>query len=299
MQRHDPSLFYQCWGDPSFNMALGEPGCKPCNIAQARTSIFTRSEPSLINVLEKRQIFLSGGGTSTHNLQSDAGHGPSQDIRQREFLRIGQWSTKITPEFATPSIALESHSAIRRTDTELLNEEISIDTARSRTRSDDQTSSEHQHEYGDVSQPHTTSPSEYLAVFEDRGPNSSDYYYQFESFRILIGMMLLMVSEVMIRVLAFKPPVMILWFHVLTSITIGLVSLLLYIGIFVVLMEYHEAVANFLNRYARLWPGLQRFCLRLCAYVYALGVIAGLGWWLFGLSVGRSRGVVGPFRISD
>ena len=230
---------------------------------------------SLTHHLEKRRILRS-----THNLQSDAEHAPSQDTRQPQFLRIGQWPTRMTPDLPTPSIPLEPHSAIRRTGTDLQNEEISIDTARSRTLSDDRTHSEHELESGEVSLPHDASSSEHSAVLEDGGQDLSRDYYQFEWFRILIGMMLLMVYEVIIFGLVAFENVVLLWPGILSSIAIGLLSLLLYIGIFVLLMEYHEAARNFLNRYARLRPGLQHSCLRLCAYVYALAVIAALAWWM-------------------
>ena len=182
----------------------------------------------------------------------------------------------MTPELATPSIALETHSAIRRTGTDLHNEEISIGTARSRIHSDDQTRSDHQDEGGDVSMP----LSEHLVVSEDRGQDPPHDYYQFEWFRILVGMVLAMVSEVIIFVLVDFGNIVLFWFQILTSIAMGIGLLLLYTGIFVLLMEYHEAVENCFNRYARLRPGLQHACLRLCAYIYALGVIAVLPVWM-------------------
>ena len=261
-------------------MAHGKPGYKCCSLDQERASETIRSEPSLTNIIDKRRILRS-----THNLQSDAEYAPSQDTSQPPFLRIGQWPTRITPDLAPSSIALESHSVIRWTGTELQNEEINIGPARLRTHSDNQMHSEHELESGEVSLPHDASSSEHSALLEDGGQDLSHNYYQFEWFRILIGMMLLMVSEVIIFGLFAFDSVVLLWFSIVTSIAIGLFSLVLYAGIFVFLMEYHEAVGNFLNRYARLRPGLQHFCLRLCAYVYALGVIAVLGWWMFGFSV--------------
>ena len=187
----------------------------------------------------------------------------------------------MTPDLPTPSIPLEPHSAIRRTGTDLQNEEIRIGTARSRTRSDDLTRSEHEQEFMELSLPHNTSLSEHSTVLEDQEQDLPHDYYQFEWFRILIGMVLVMVSEVIIIGLVEFGNIVNLWFGILTSIAIGFFSLLLYAGIFDFLMEYHEAVGNFLNRYARLRPGLQHFCLRLCAYIYALAVITALGWWLY------------------
>ena len=260
------------------NMAHRKPGYGRCNLVQERTSEAVRFKALLTSILEKRRSLIS-----THNAQSDAEFAPSQNTGRPQFQRIGQWPNKMTPDLPTPSIPLEPHSAIRRTGTDLQNEEIRIDTARCRTRSDDRTRSEHEHESGEVSLPHDTSSSEHSAVLEDRGQDLSRDYYQFEWFRILIGMMLVMVSEVITFGLVEFGNVVLLWYNILNSIAIGLLSLLLYTGIFVVLMEYHEAVENFLNRYARLRPGLQHFCLRLCAYVYALSVPAVLGLWFFGI----------------
>ena len=253
-------------------MAHGKPGDNCCNLVPEHTSEGIISKPSLTEVIEKKR--------STHNLPSDAEHAPSHDTGQAHFLRIGQWPSRMTPELATPSIALETHSAIRRTGTDLRNEEISIGTARPRIRSDDQTRSNYQDEGGDVSMP----PSEHSAVFEDRGQDPPHDYYQFEWFRLLIGMVLAMVSEVIISVLILvvdgATMIVIFWKIILISVAIGVSSLLLYTGIFVLLMEYHEAIENFLNRYARLRPALQHACLRLCAYIYALGVIAALSVWM-------------------
>ena len=257
-------------------MAHGKPGDKCCNPVQEHTSEGIISNPSLTEVIEKKRF--------THNLPSDAEHASSHDTGQAQFLRIGQWPSRITPELATPFIALETHSAIRRTGTDLRNEEISIGTAHSRIYSDEQTHSDYQHEYGDVSVPHNTTSYEHSAVFEDRGQDPPHDYYQFEWFRLLIGMVLAMVSGVIIFVLILvvygATMIVIFWKMILISVAIGVSSLLLYTGIFVLLMEYNEAIENCLNRYARLRPALQHACLRLCAYIYALGVIAVLSVWM-------------------
>ena len=258
--------------------AHGKPGYGRCNLVQERTSEAIRSEPPLTNIIERRRSLQS-----THNVQSGGKHAPSRDTRQTQFLRIGHWPNKMTPDLPTPSIALEPHSAIRRTGTDLQNEEISIGTARSRTRSDNQTHSESEHEPGERFLPHNTPSSQHSAVLKDRGQDLSHYYYQFEWFRILNGMVLLTVSEVTIITLTTFQNIARLWGFIFTSLAIGLLSLLLFTAFFVVLMEYHGAVENFFSRYARLRPGLQQFCLRLCAYVYVLSVLAVLGWWMLGI----------------
>ena len=257
----------------SVTMAHGKPGYGRCNLVQERTSEAIRSEPPLTNIIEKRRSLQS-----THNVQSGGEHAPSQDTRQPQFLRIGHWPNKMTPDLPTPSIALEPHGAIRRTGTDLQNEETSIGTACSRTLSDNQTHFESEHEPGESCLPHNTPSSQHSAVLRDRGQDLPHDYYQFEWFRILIGMVLLMVSQLIIATLSTLHNILRLWEY-LTMFAIGLLWLLLYTAFFVVLMEYHGAVESFLSRYARLRPGLQHFCLRLCAYVYlysVLAVISGL-----------------------
>lgn len=95
-------------------------------------------------------------------------------------------------------------------------------------------------------------------------------------------MVLGIISEVIILGLVELGNLVTLRYYILNSIAIGILLLLLYTGIFVVLTEYHETVGKFLNRYARLRPGLQHACLRLCAYIYALAVIAAHGSWIIG-----------------
>ena len=250
--------------------AHGGPGYRRCNLVQDRTSENIRSEPSLTEIIEKRRTLQS-----THAVPSDANHAPSPNTRQSRFLRIGQWASTITPALATSSIALRSHSAIRRSGT------------------DNQTHSESEHKPGEASLQQTASPSQHSAVLEDRGQNLPHDYYEFEWFRVLIGMILLMVSEVIIFVLAISGKLLVVfyWQTILISIAIGLFLSLLYTGAFVVLTEYHEAVENFFNRYIRLRPGVQHACLRLFAYGYASIAIAAV-------VVVRNKGIRGPLTMT-
>ena len=111
---------------------------------------------------------------------------------------------------------------------------------------------------------------------KDRGLFLSRGLYRFEWFRVLIGMVLLVVSEFIVYVLVFVrliPNVVLLWYPFLVSMAFGLFLLLLYTSIFVVLMEHHEAIEKILDKHAHLWPGLRHTCLRRFAYFYACGVI--------------------------
>lgn len=235
------------------------------------------AEPSLINTAENRRTVIRERSTSMHRVQSDAGYEISHGTRQPQFLHVGQWPAKMTPDFATPSVSLQTTIAIHRTGTELQNEEESVGTIHSRTCSDDGTHSEHQHESGEIPQPHDAPPTEDLTLSKDRGHNLPCDYYQFEWFWILIGMVLLLVSEFIIFTLVILGDIVTLWPSFLILLGIGLCSSLLYTGIFVVLTEYHEVVEKFLDRYARVRPWLQRICLRVCTYAYACGVLAAVG----------------------
>ena len=226
-------------------------------------------------VTEKSRSMSIESGNDGHGVQSNAEHGQFHRSRHRPFLRIGQWPARTTLALAGPFIALESHIAIRRTGTDLENEETNIGAVRSRTISDNIMQSET--EAARISHPHDTSSVETSVQSNNSGPNLSLDYYQFEWFRILIGMVLLMVSEDILLALvavALTTNVVTLWLSFLISVAVGLFSLLLYVSIFVVLMEYHEAIEKFLDKHAHLWPRLQHTCLRASAYIYACGVIA-------------------------
>ena len=181
---------------------------------------------------------------------------------------------------ATSSIALEAHNAIRRTGTDLQNEEANIGTVRSRTYSDGNTQAEH--EATGAPQSHDTSSMEGLVVTEAGRRDLSRDYYRFEWFWILIGMIFLMVSEIIISILARLRDIVILWRSVLFSVAVGLASLFLYTGVFVLLGEYHEAMERAVEKYARLDPGLQKLCLRFCAYAFLCGVL-GIIAYIFSL----------------
>ena len=248
-------------------MVHGKPGYKRCNLVQEPTSEDIRSEPSLTYLIEKRRNLRS-----THTVPSDAGHAPSENTRQSQFRRIDQWATTITPVLATPSNAMRSHSATRRTGTDLENEEISIGTARSRSRPDNQTHSESEHEPGEASLPHNASPSQHSAVLEDRGQDLNHDYYEKKAFRILIGCIILQVSGVIIIVvLASSKSVGSLWVEIPTvyqTLFVAVpINFLLYPGLFVVDMASDRAVGNLPRRYARLRRGLQHFGFRLCVFV--------------------------------
>ena len=249
-------------------------------LIQEHSSNYTRLEQGLIILAETRRMMLNESGTSTHKSHSDAGDGTSHNPEQPRFMRIGQWPTKLTSALATPSTAPETHSAIHRTVTDLQNEEIAMDTIRSSASSDGSTQSEN--DATRVDQPHGTASNEGLVEIKDSGHSAIRNYYHFEWFRILVSMIFIIISEVIIYGLSTYSNIVSLWQIFLGMAAMGLVASILYTGLFVILMEYNVVMENFVQTYARLQPGLQHICLRVCAYLYACGVIGGiayLGYW--------------------
>lgn len=182
-------------------------------------------------------------------------------------MRIGQWPTKTT---LAPSVVPEAHSSIRRIGTDPVNEELSVGVVRSRTCPND--GGQPENDAARETPPHDT---EHCVATQAQGSVLSYDYYQLEWFWILIGTILLMVSETVIWFLVTFGDfaIIILPIPVLISIAIGLVSSMHYIGVFFILMEHHEEIESAIYKYTRLRPGSQNLCLRVCAYAYACGVI--------------------------
>ena len=184
-------------------------------------------------------------------------------------MRIGQWPKRKTSVSTTHPIALENQGAIRRTGTDLHNDEINIGNVHSRTPLDDN------RQFGDdasgTSQSDDAALADMSVVTRDKPSTTPHDYYQFEWFWILIGMVLVMVSALIIDGLIFYQnivsPI------VAIRVALGLLSLLIYTSTFVILTEYHEPMERFLDKYARIGPGLQQGCLRFCTFLYALGLI--------------------------
>lgn len=188
-------------------------------------------------------------------------------------MKIGQWPTRTTSAPTAASVFLRTHNAVHRTGTDLQNEEVNMGIVRSRAPND---TTQAENEAAGIVQPQNASSPHNPGVTEDRGPELTLDYYHFEWFRILIGMILVMVSQIIVSVLARLGNIVLLDFSVLTSIGIGLFSSVLYSGFFVVLMEYHEAVGKAVHKHARLHPRWQHKCLRFCAYAYPCGIVGGL-----------------------
>ena len=225
-------------------------------------------------VAEKSRALSIQSGNDAHGAQSNAEHEPFHNTRHRPFLRIGQWPAPTTSALTGPSIAPESHNAIPRTGTGLQNDGTYIGTVHPTVLSCNTTQSET--EAAGASHLRDVSSAGNSIGSKDKGLFLSRELYQFEWFRILICMLLSVVLEI-IAVVLWVGSIVELWWLILGSVANVLFSSLLYVSIFVVLMEYHEAIEKFLDKHAHLWRRLQRTCLRASAYIYACGVIVVIG----------------------
>ena len=225
-------------------------------------------------LLEKTQATQNESENDTHSAQSQERNDTIGDGR-RKVLRIGQWPASVTSALAPPPTALERNDVIRRTGTDLQNEEDNVGSARFRLSSIDHTQMEN--EVAETSQPlDTSSTANAVSGTNLKFPRD---YYQFEWFWILIVMMVLINSAVIIHaivLLEYNGSVLWVWESGLVSVSIGLGSSTIYAGTFVVLMEYHGVIEKAGTKYARLPLSFQNTCLRVCAYVYVFWAIAGV-----------------------
>ena len=195
------------------------------------------------------------------------------ETRKTAFMRVGKWPKRSRSVGTTNDIALQAHNTTRRTGTTLRLEEANMCTAQREIRTHDRTQTANDTE-GSSLQPNSNSPETLLATENQRIGIFRDYY-QCEWFWILIGMMLLLISEIILSVISEFGSFVALFIPVLVSITIGLVSSILYIAIFVFLAEHHEVLERLIKTYTHISPRWQKSGLRLFAYIYPCGVIVG------------------------
>ena len=225
---------------------------------------YITSRQSLITLIEIKQSMRNESHNDNHSVQIEAGHGISHDARSRNF-RIDQWSTETTSVPEAPVAALEARNAIRRTWTDIQNEEENAGTIQ--TRTDPDNNRQAGIEAADGSQPHGTSSFEESFRTENQGPPLSlDYYHQSEWFSGPIWVILTITCDVTILFLFTFESIVLQGKPILSVAAIGLVSSFIYTGTFVVLAQYHEAIEKFLHTYTHLDPILQRMCLHLFTY---------------------------------
>ena len=187
-------------------------------------------------------------------------------------MRVGEWRKKSRSAGTTNDIALQAHNTARRTGTTLQLEEANMRTAQREIRTHDESQTANNPE-GRSLPPNCRSPETLLATENPRIGISRDYY-QCEWFRILIGMMLLLISTIILPVIFLSGrSVVDLYEPALFSIIIGLFSSIFYIAIFVFLEEHHEGLERLFNTCIHTSPRSQKICLRLFAYVYPCGVL--------------------------
>ena len=201
------------------------------------------------NTITNTNIESSGAANNGH--QND----PQQQHPQ--MIRIGAWplgtSTGLSPE----NIEMMEPRAIVRTGTNISREEREVET----------------------------SQRDHLANNSASVPNSQEVQ-RLEWFMFLVVLLVLLICEVILYVLVAEgiASVIIVFLHHAIIGALGAIGLYttIYIGIFVVLTEYHSAIGTFLDRYLYFRRRYQPFCLRVFAYLYPLCVVVRIAYLLRG-----------------
>ena len=234
---------------------------------------------TVTNTPTEQRGMISDNQKQTGNAdEDDLRHKKPQNIKDEQYLRVGQWIVASPANQTTSHVPPENLNVSRRTGTDLQNEEhnmMSVDSTpgpRDALKVGVDSSLSFRHA--------CTVPWETL---ETTNPASSpvQHYYQFEWFRILIGQMLLASSFVVLMMIYFlgatRGKVMGYWSIILRTVSIELIFLLFYIVTFVVLTHYHGHLGKFGERWTGISRPTQRKWLRISAYLYIVGVMFALG----------------------
>ncbi|KAG8527848.1 uncharacterized protein KY384_006764 [Bacidia gigantensis] len=202
------------------------------------------------NFYEKRKSLNreSEQGTQTTGIAAEAE--PNHDSRQSQFLRIGLWPVK-QPNLPSGFEAVQgSHNSIARTGTELQNEEIHMGEISSHPTSTSRPdrSNESQADMGQNNLP-PFNPTDVSQQSRKKHIDSPYNYYQFEWFRILIGMILVLSIEPLLDVIIERRNGIDLAFSLATTIIGSLAASTLYAMCFVIFTEYHGVLSQFIQKY--------------------------------------------------
>ena len=194
--------------------------------------------------------------TNTNIEPSEAANDGHHNVPQQQhpqIIRIGAWPLGTCTGLSTENIEMMEPRAIVRTGTNISREEREVETSQ---RNHPANSS--------VSVPH------------------SQEVQRLEWFMLLVVLLVLLMCEEILYVLALGGNIVHLYLPILeTLLSIGFYTTI-YIGIFVVLTEYHSAIGAFLDRYSYFRRRYQPLCLRVFAYSYAVCVVVRTAFGLFG-----------------
>lgn len=127
-----------------------------------------------------------------------------------------------------------------------------------------------------------TSQRNQLANISASVPHSQEIQ-RLEWFMFLVVLLVLLICEVILYVLAVGGMVINLYIEIIGAfLSIGFYTTI-YIGIFVVLTEYHSAIGAFLDRCLCFRRRYQPLCLRGFAFLYPTFVVVRIAFKLSGI----------------
>ena len=181
------------------------------------------------------------------------GHHNAPQRQQPQMIRIGAWPLGTPTGLSTENIEMMEPRPIVRTGTNISREEREVETSQRNHLADKSGSVRHSQEV-----------------------------QRLEWFMILVVLLVLLMCEEILYVLALGGNIVNLYLPILeTLLSIGFYTTI-YIGIFVVLTEYHSAIGAFLDRYLYFRRRYQPLCLRVFAYLYAICLVVRTAFGLFG-----------------
>ena len=211
----------------------------------------SRDEPTNAsnNTITNTNIESSGAANNGH--QND----PQQQHPQ--MIRIGDWPLGTSTGLSSENIEMIEPRANLRTEIDISREEREVET----------------------------SQRDHLANDSASDPHSQEVQ-RLEWFMILIVYLVLLIIEAILFVLVVEGIVRITFVDLYQSIISSFLATgfytTIYVGIFVVLTDYHSAIGAFLYRYLCIRRRYQIRCLRVFAYLYPMCVGVRIAFILLG-----------------
>ena len=230
------------------------------------TSKNTTSEPegSTDNLIAKDNEPIHDSNNINTDIEpsgaANNGHQNAPQPQNPQMIRIGAWPLGTPTGLSTENIEMMEPRTIVRTGTNISREEREVET----------------------------SQRNHLANNSKSVPQSQEVQ-RLEWFLILVFLLILLISEIIIYVLVVESLLNINLVTLYRSIIHSLLAIgfytTMYLGIFVVLTEYHSAIGAFLDRYLYFRRQYQPLCLRICAYLYAICVLVRIPFIFLGIVV--------------
>lgn len=226
--------------------------------SQGNTSLFT----ALIESKNADSVFYSGKDMSPRPDNESAASGGHVHIKhdvQLRLVRVGQWGLRTTSTDHTSVTALDGHSTIRRTGTDIQTEEEQLDSIPPIMSL---------HSDSGVENPNTLLPTSGDEPSSGgTGPDQETECYNFEWFWILILMQIASFLGVVVFTLAVSGQFVETWRKLLTVLALSLTLCFCYTVAFVALSLFHEALGKMLETRLKLKRQKQRKVLRFMAWL--------------------------------